>query len=166
MKKRRVLKKGKIIYTRKGEFVLKLADKLMKEIKPFCQRVKIAGSIRRHEKNPIDIDIVCIPKDKKKLENFLLLKGEKIQGGLHEATFKIKGVKVELYYTVPEEWGAELLAYSSEKGAEIGLRIIAKKKGFKLSQHGLFKGNSRVAGKTEKEIYSKLGRKWKTAERR
>ena len=71
MKKRRVLKKGKIIYTRKGEFVLKLADKLMKEIKPFCQRVKIAGSIRRHEKNPIDIDIVCIPKDKKKLEKVM-----------------------------------------------------------------------------------------------
>ena len=75
MKKRRVLKKGKIIYTRKGEFVLKLADKLIKEIKPFCKRVKIAGSIRRHEKNPIDIDIVCIPKDKKKLENFLSSKG-------------------------------------------------------------------------------------------
>ena len=41
--------------------------------------VKIAGSIRRHEKNPIDIDIVCIPKDKKKLENFLSSKGKKFK---------------------------------------------------------------------------------------
>ena len=156
----------KVSNKKEGRFVLRLADKILKWIKPYCFRVKIVGSICRREKNPVDIDIVCIPKNKKKLENFLLLKGKKIQGGLHEATFKIKGVKVELYYTVPEEWGAELLAYSSEKGAEIGLRIIAKKKGFKLSQHGLFKGNSSVAGKTEKEIYSKLGRKWKTAERR
>ncbi|MEJ2267949.1 MAG: DNA polymerase III, partial [Nanoarchaeota archaeon] len=124
------------------------------------------GSIRRKEENPIDIDIVLIPKDKEKLKEFLKTKGKYLQGGEHESTWKIEGVKVELYYTISEEWGAELLAYSSKKGSGIGLRKIAKEKGFKLNNHGLFKDKKRIAGKTEKEIYKALKRPWKPAEKR
>tara|TARA_Y100000310_G_scaffold345501_2_gene465694 strand:+ start:796 stop:1305 length:510 start_codon:yes stop_codon:yes gene_type:complete len=165
-KKRRVLKKGKLVTTRNGEVVLALAKNLIKTLKPYSKKIQIAGSIRRKEKNPVDIDIVLIPKNKKKLESFLSKKGKYIQGGEKEATFKINGVKVELYYTIPEKWGATLLAYSSKAGAGIGLRIIAKKAGFKLNQHGLFKKGKYVAGKTEREIYKALGRPWKPAQDR
>jgi DNA polymerase (family X) len=148
--------------------VLILAEKIEKELKPFCKRIEIAGSIRRKEKNPFDIDIVLIPEDKIKLEEFMKTKGKFMQGGEHESTWDIQGVKVELYYTNESEWGAELLAYSSKKGAGIGLRIIAKRKGFKLTQHGLFnrKTGKKIAGKTEKEIYKDLGRKYKSPEKR
>lgn len=165
-RKRRVLKKDYIVLTRKPAFVINLAEHLMKELKPFCKRIHIAGSIRRKEKSSHDIDIVLIPKNKEKIEEFLREKGKYLQGGEQKSTFKIKGVKVELYYTIPEEWGATLLAYSSKKGAAIGLRFIAKKKGFRLNQHGLFKNHKFIAGKSEKEIYKKLGRYWKPAEKR
>ena len=92
---------------------------------------------------------------------YLEKKGKRVLGGEQKAYFKIKGIKVELYYTIVEEWGATLLAYSSEFGAGIGLRVVAKKKGFKLNQHGLWKGNRRVAGRTEEEIYRALGRSYK-----
>jgi DNA polymerase (family 10) len=151
---------------KKGEKVLSLAEKIKKELKPFCKKIEIAGSIRRHSENPEDIDIVLIPKDKNKLEEFFgkKFKAKFIQGGEHESTWKIKEVKVELYYTTEDEWGAELLAYSGKKGSNIGLRLIAKRKGFKLSQHGLFnsKTGKKIAGKTEKEIYEALGRKYKS----
>jgi DNA polymerase (family 10) len=152
----------------KNSKVLILAEKIEKELKPFCKRIEIAGSIRRKEKNPFDIDIVLIPEDKIKLEEFMKTKGKFMQGGEHESTWDIQGVKVELYYTNESEWGAELLAYSSKKGAGIGLRIIAKRKGFKLTQHGLFnrKTGKKIAGKTEKEIYKDLGRKYKSPEKR
>jgi len=162
-----VFKKGKFIVTRKGSFVLRLAENLFKDLKPFCKNIKIVGSIRRKEKNPVDIDIVLIPKDKNKLEDFMKTKGKFIQGGEHESTWKIEGVKVELYYTSEEEWGAALLAYSSKVGAGIGLRIIAKRKGLKLNNHGLFdKKGRKIAGKTEREIYHALGRKFKFPENR
>ena len=165
--KRVVFKKGKFVVTRKGDFVLKLSENLVNWLKPFCSKIEIAGSIRRKEKNPIDIDIVLIPKNKEKVENFMKTKGKFIQGGEHESTWKIKGVKVELYYTIAEEFGATLLAYSSKFGAGIGLRVIAKKKGMKLNNHGLFdKNGRRIAGKTETEIYHALGRKWKIPENR
>lgn len=165
-KKKRVLKKGKIVMTMKGDFVIKLAKELVREIKPYCEKIQIAGSIRRKEKNPVDVDIVLIPKNKEKLEEFMKKKGRFVQGGEKEASFRVKGVKVEFYYTVAEEFGATLLAFSSKTGSSIGLRVVAKKKGFKLSQHGLFKKGKRVAGRTERGIYRALGRPWKPAEER
>jgi len=167
MKKRRVLKKGRIVVTRRGNVVIHLANKIVKSIKPFCSRIQIVGSIRRKEKNPVDIDIALIPQNRERLEEFMKKKWKYIQGGEKRATFRIEGIKVELYYTNKEEWGATLLAYSSEFGAGIGLRMVAKRKGMKLSQHGLFsKTGRRIAGKTEEEIYHVLGRPWKPPEKR
>jgi len=167
MEKRVVFKKGKFIVTQKEGFVLKLSEKLFGDLKPFCKKIEIAGSIRRKEKNPVDIDIVLIPKDKNKLEDFMKTRGKFLQGGEHESTWKIEGVKVELYYTIEEEWGATLLAYSSRFGAGIGLRMIAKRKGLKLNNHGLFdKDGKKIAGRTEREIYHALGRKFKFPENR
>ena len=166
---RHLIKKGRWVSTRKGNFVISLSGKIFREIKPYARRIKVVGSIRRKEKNPVDIDIVLIPKNeasKDKIENIMLRKGKRILGGEKKAYFKIGGVEVELYYTVPEEWGAALLAYSSEFGASIGLRVVAKKKGFKLNQHGLFRKGKRIAGKTEEEIYHALGRPWKPPEKR
>lgn len=168
---RHIIKKGHWISTRKGDFVIKLARKIVREIKPHTKRIEVVGSIRRKEKNPVDIDIVLIPKNeasRDKIENIMLRKGKKILGGEKKAYFKIEGVEVELYYTIPEEWGAALLAYSSEFGASIGLRVVARKKGFKLNQHGLFslRTGRRVASRTEREIYHALGRPWKSPERR
>jgi DNA polymerase (family X) len=166
MKKRIIFKKGRLVLTREGKFVIRLSEKIVKQLKPFCKRIQIAGSIRRKEKNPADIDIVIIPKDRIKLEEFMKTKYKFIQGGKKKSRWKAEGVQTELYYADNEDFGAMLLAYSSRFGAGIGLRVIAKSKGFKLNQYGLFKGKKKIAGKTEKEIYNSLGRKWKLPENR
>ena len=168
-KLRHLIKKGKYVTTRKGNFVRTLAEKIVREIRPYARRIEVVGSIRRKEENPVDIDVVLIPKNegsKDKIEVIMEKRGKRILGGEKKAYFKIEGVEVELYYTLPEEWGAALLAYSSRFGAGIGLRVVAKKKGFKLNQHGLFRNGKRVAGKTESEIYHALGRPWKPPEKR
>lgn len=145
--------------------VIKMSKKVMTWIKPYA-RAEIVGSIRRRAENPGDVDVVLIPKNQKareKLEALLESKGKQTINGEGRAFFEIEGVGVNLFYTVPEEWGATLLAYSSVKGSSIGLKIVARDKGFKLSQHGLFslKTGKRVAGKTEREIYKALGRPYK-----
>jgi len=167
MKKRVVFKKGRIVVTRKGNFVINLSNEIVRYLHPFCQRIEVVGSIRRKEKNPVDIDIVLIPKDKRKIEELMKKKGRFIQGGEQKSRWRIEGVNVELYYSDKEEWGAALLAYSSKFGAGIGLRMIAKRKGMKLSQHGLFsKNGKRIASQTEEQIYHALGRPWKSPENR
>lgn len=144
--------------------VIKLSQQVVSWLKPFCKRIEIAGSIRRGSKNPGDIDIVLIPNNIDKLVEFLNKKGKFIQGGNEKSTWNIEGVQVELYYADSEkEWGSMLLAYSGKKGSNIGLRIIARTKGFKLTQHGLFNRRigTYVAGRTEKEIYKALNRPYK-----
>ncbi|MFQ5531629.1 MAG: hypothetical protein ACE5ES_03385 [Candidatus Nanoarchaeia archaeon] len=166
VKRRFVFKKGRFILTRKPGFVLKLANELYNSIKPLCKKIEIVGSIRRQDPKPVDIDIVLIPKsskEKQKILNYIAKQGKFIQGGEKRSTFKVKGVKVEIYYAKPENWGAMLLSYTGPSGSSIGLRIVARKKGMLLNQYGLFDRTSKklIAGKTEKDIYNVLGKKWK-----
>lgn len=150
----------------RGVRVLNLAKKIVKEIKPFCSRIEIAGSIRRKKPNPGDIDIVLIAKkesNKEKIKEKLMKHGKFLEGGSQEMFFRIDGIDMQLFFTIPDEWGATLLAYSGKKGSNIGLRRVAMKKGLKLTSHGLFnrKTGRRIAGKTETEIYHALGRPYK-----
>ena len=167
-KERRVFKKGRYVETRKGNYVTKLAKEIVNELKPLSKKIEIVGSIRRHNPDPVDIDLAVIPKNKKKIESVLKKKGKILEEGEKKSRFRINGVNIELYYTKPDSWGATLLAYSSKFGAGIGLRVIARTKGYKLNQYGLFnrKTKRKIAGKTEKEIYKALERPYKKPEDR
>jgi len=148
---------------KKKSYVISLSKRILKELKPLCKKIQIAGSIRRGKLNPVDVDIVLIPKDKEKIKRFLSNKGKFIEGGEKEMTFKIESVKVELYFTNEKEWGAMLMAFSGKRGSNIGLRIIARTKGLKLTRQGLFERRTGkiVAGRTEHEIYKALNRPYK-----
>jgi len=166
--KRVVFKKGRYVVTKEGKFVIKLSEKIKKRLSNFCSRIKIVGSIRRKEKEPVDVDIVVIPKRKNGREEIVedLKKiGKYISGGEKRITFKIGGVQVEIYLAEIENWGAMLLAYTGSFGNNIGLRSIAKRKGLLLNQYGLFRNGKKIAG-TEKEIFEALGRKYKSPEKR
>ena len=71
---------------KRGKTVTNLAEDIERELKPYSHRVEVAGSIRRHEGKPHDIDIVLIPKNKEKLEEFMKTRGKFLQGGEHEST--------------------------------------------------------------------------------
>ena len=43
------------------QLALGYANELVELLKPFCERIEIAGGIRRHKENPHDIELVCIP---------------------------------------------------------------------------------------------------------
>jgi DNA polymerase (family 10) len=146
---------------KRGGHVLSLARRIAVLLKPYVYRIEVAGSIRRGEKNPGDIDVVVIPKNIDKFAEFLKKKGKFLQGGSKKSRFRIEGIKVEFYYTTKESWGATLLAYSGKKGSNIGLRVVARMKGFKLNQYGLYKKGKLVAGRTERDIYKALGRPYK-----
>ena len=169
MKQIKVIKKGRVVITRKGSFVIKLADKIVSKLKSFCKKIQIVGSIRRKEKEPIDIDIVIIPKNKKskeEIEKVLFDKGKLVRHGEKLMSYIVQGVKIEIYFTDADSWGATLLSYTGPSGSSIGMRMYAKKKGLKLNQYGLFKGGKKIAGKSEKDIYDALGKKFKKPEDR
>jgi len=161
MKKKRVLKKGRYVITRRGSVVINLSKRLYKDLKPLSKKIEIVGSIRREEPEPVDVDIVLIPKNKQKIVDYLKTRGKYMQGGEKRVSFKIKGIKVEIYYADAKSWGAMLMAYTGPFGSNIGLRTLAKRKGLLLNQYGLFHNGKYIEGKTEKSIYNALGKNYK-----
>src|SRR5213078_2053214 len=81
--------------------------------------------------------------------------------GETRATVKLRGgLQVDLRAVEPAAYGAALLYFTGSKAHNIELRKIAQEKSYKLNEYGLFKGTRRAAGKTEQEIYAKLGLDW------
>ena len=64
---------------------------------------------------------------------------------------------MDVRVVLPESFGAALQYFTGSKQHNIRLREIAVKAGLKLNEYGLFKGDRRIAGATEEEIYDKLG---------
>jgi DNA polymerase (family 10) len=73
-----------------------------------------------------------------------------------------EGIQVDLRVVQPECFGAALLYFTGSKQHNIRIREMAVRKGFKLSEYGLFRASSgkRVAGATEEEVYAAIGLPW------
>jgi DNA polymerase (family X) len=130
-----------------------------------CSKVEIAGSIRRHKVNPHDIDLVIIPKDSfqlKRIQEYAkFYEIGNIGIGDAHISYNKQGIEINLFIATEENLGAMLLTRTGSAGYNIGLRIRAKKLGYKLNEYGLWKGDACIASKTEEDIYKALGKQWK-----
>jgi DNA polymerase (family 10) len=152
----------------------KTANSIVSQLKPMKEVLQIsaAGSLRRKRESVRDIDILVSSKQPEKvIDTFTKLKEvEKVLAkGPTKATVNLKsGVQVDLRVLPPESWGAGLFYFTGSKTYNIEMRKIAIKKGYKLSEYGLFDRQSgkMLAGKTEEEICKKLGVKWIRPEER
>jgi len=166
---KRVEKKGKVHVTKSGEEVKALAKDIVGEVRPFTQRVEIAGSIRRKQAHPVDVDVVVVPKDERSGERIredLRAQSSRIYAdGSEKFSGRIRGVKTEVIIAKPNEFEAQLMTVTGPYGANIQKRALARDKGMVLNQRGLFKGGKRVAS-TEKGIYRALGLSYRSPSER
>jgi len=138
----------------------KLAEQIVKQIHPHCERVEIVGSIRRKQSQIRDVDVVLTPKSflwsriiatlQRTMDAKVLKRGESI------AQLTIEGVNVDLYVASPETYEPLVLIRTGSAGHNIKLSILAHKKGMKLSHRGLIK-NGRIIASSEREIFEALG---------
>ena len=83
-----------------------------------------------------------------------------IESGTTKTSVILKnGVQVDIRVIKRDEYGAALLYFTGSKDHNIILRSLSIDKGWKLNEYGLFddKTGERIAGKTESEVYAKLG---------
>ncbi len=161
----------------KAEIIgLSVIDKL----KPYCDKIEIAGSIRRRRPFVNDIDIVAIPSNQGQFVYQLQQMGSfKVSGGkLIRVTHRYKAsgplVELDVYIATPETWATLLLIRTGSKEHNIYLCKRAKQRGYKLHADGsgLFQfvdcegRESRVAGDTEESIFEELGLPYKRPEER
>lgn len=146
--------------------VLPIAEDLKETLKKsrFVKRVFIAGSLARMKETIGDIDILAVSSSPKKvMDYFTRLKDVKeilAKGDTKSSVILQNGIQVDLRIVEERSFGSAVQYFVGSKEHNIRLRQIAIKKGLKLSEYGLFKGNKQIAGKDESEIYKKLGMKW------
>lgn len=143
---------------------MKVALKLHDEIKDFCKKITVAGSIRQGKEMVGDIDIVIIPKDP--VEEFI----EKIKktidfeyGGTKKLFGMYKDRPINIFITNTESYGACLYQSTGPALYNVSIRQKAKKKGFKLNEYGLYdrETGDKVAGETEESIFEALEMEFK-----
>jgi DNA polymerase (family X) len=120
------------------------------------------GSIRRGADTSGDIDILATGTDPHVMSTFTMYKlVERIlgQGDTKSSVRLWGGIQADLRLVPEESRGAAMQYFTGSKSHNIALRDRAMAQGFKLNEYGLFRvdDGTRVAGRTEAEIYEALG---------
>jgi len=150
--------------------VEKIAEGEMRILGKWASNIALAGSLRRKQPNPKDVDIVVVPKNaaakQRILEYAMKQKRGNIGRGEKLVAYRKGGVEVDVYFAEPKYYGAMLMFLTGPNRYNIALRRIAKTMGLKLNQYGVWRGEKCLASKTEKDIYRKLGKTFKSPELR
>ncbi|MFO7890345.1 MAG: DNA polymerase/3'-5' exonuclease PolX [bacterium] len=131
----------------------------MEEVK----KVKAAGSYRRRKETVGDMDILVTCKKgtrEKVMDDFVSYEDvdRVVSQGKTRSTVILKnGLQVDLRAVAQVSYGAALYYFTGSKAHNIKVRKRAVKKHLKVNEYGVFKNDKRVAGKTEKEVFKKVG---------
>jgi hypothetical protein len=141
-----------------------IAERVKATLSPHCERVEIAGSIRRGKATVHDIDLVMIPKPGEDLVLNSLLCGIgtiEVDGPrLKRLRLPKENISVDIYIATPATWATLLLIRTGSAESNVRLSSLAKRKGWhlKASGEGLFdEDGNRIAGDTEESIFEALG---------
>ena len=141
--------------------------------------LKVAGSYRRGKDSSGDIDIL-ITSDKFNLNDIIALlekwniitdtlsvKEEKFMGIAHCPGGLNHAVRLDIEFLPKEEFAFGLLYFTGSKDFNREIRQHAKKLGYTLNQHGLFKKDgSKILANTEEEIFDKLNLEYVSPKKR
>ena len=119
------------------------------------------GSIRRGAETCGDIDILATGADPHVMSTFTMYKLVERVLGQGETKSSVRlwgGIQADLRLVPEDSRGAAMQYFTGSKSHNIALRDRAIAYGFKLNEYGLFRveDGTRVAGRTEAEIYEAL----------
>ncbi|MGN9788941.1 DNA polymerase/3'-5' exonuclease PolX [Nonomuraea sp. ZG12] len=134
-----------------------VAEQVMASLQ--AERIAYAGSLRRMKDTIGDIDILAVGPDSI-MEAFRAQPyvAEVIAAGDKKTSVRTtSGMQVDLRLVPAESWGAAMQYFTGSKEHNVAIREMAVKKGWKLSEYGLFEGERVIASESEEEIYAALG---------
>lgn len=149
---------GRFLYAEVIDQAKSMAKKIAgwKEVK----RVELAGSLRRKKEVVKDIDIVCSSsKPKTVMKKFIQQKGVQnviAQGDTKSSIQWENGVQMDLRVVTEQEFPYALHHFTGSKEHNTALRKLAKKKGLKVNEYGIFRGKNLVSCKDERTLFEVL----------
>ena len=148
------------------EEALPLAESLVRRLRERspAERVEVAGSLRRRRETVGDLDLLVTSSDPEKVfDAFSALEEVRVvrlRGGTKETVVLANGMQVDLRVVEPAAFGAALQYFTGSKEHNVRLRSIARERGLKVNEYGVYRGDERIAGASEEEVYAALGLSW------
>lgn len=145
---------------------LELSEAVIADLRlsPLVKLATAAGSLRRGAETIGDIDILATGRKPADIVAHFL-KFPRVRQVLSAGDTKASTMvesgpglrQVDLRVLSSAEYGAGLQYFTGSKEHNIALRSLAQRKGLKLSEYGLFRGERRIAARTEEKVYAALG---------
>ena len=121
-------------------------------------QVVVAGSYRRGRETVGDLDILATAAEGSRvIDHFVGYEevGQVVSQGHTRASVILRcGLQVDLRVVASESFGAALHYFTGSKAHNIAVRRLGQKRGLKINEYGVFRGDRRIAGRTEAEVYA------------
>lgn len=150
-----------------NRFLLGYAEEVSKEIIEYLQKltctgqITVAGSFRRCKETVRDLDILVTGKDNQLIiDHFLhyphfskvISKGE-----TRSTALLISGLQVDIRVVPQESYGAALHYFTGSQAHNISVRKRGVKRGLKINEYGIFKGEKSIGGLEEDDVFRAVG---------
>lgn len=123
-------------------------------------RVEAAGSYRRGQETVGDIDLLAISAEPEQaMERLVSYAGvaDVLARGSTKTSIRLgTGLQVDLRVVPEESFGAAWQYFTGSKQHNVVLRGMAKARGLKINEYGVFRGDTSIAGRSEEEVYATL----------
>ncbi|MBA7676227.1 hypothetical protein ES703_84468 [subsurface metagenome] len=152
-----------------------IAEKLKSLLTPVCEKIEVAGSIRRQKLEVGDIELLCIPRyvvgvDQLDREIGALMiqgilghrrnkRGSRIYGPKNKLLVHINGIGVDIFSTDANCWPVSLVVRTGGKETNMRIARAALRKGWHFHAYG--SGFSTPDGEivcgSEREVFEAVG---------
>ncbi len=124
----------------------------------------VAGSYRRGRETVGDIDILVTVRGKSPvMQRFVEYDevADVVSRGRTRSTVYLRcGLQVDLRVVERVSFGAALHYFTGSKAHNIRIRHLGQRKGLKINEYGVFRGQQRVAGETEESVFASVDLPW------
>ncbi|MGB9613411.1 MAG: DNA polymerase/3'-5' exonuclease PolX, partial [Candidatus Margulisiibacteriota bacterium] len=151
----------------KGRFLLSealaYAEVIVESLKKLkeVEQIMPAGSLRRCKETIGDIDILVTSKSPEKImDTFTTLpQVDRVlaKGPTKSAVILKNGLQADVRVVDPASFGAAAHYFTGSKQHNIQIRTLGVKKGLKISEYGIFKGNKKIGGRDEEDVFAAVG---------
>lgn len=144
-----------------------VVERLVANLKqvPGVERVVVAGSYRRRQETIGDIDLLVTTRRTTKaapkvMDAFVRFDDvdQIVSQGEKKTTVLLRsGLQVDVRIIAPSSFGAALYYFTGSKSHNIAVRTRAVERGLKINEYGVFKGQKKLAGLTEEDVFASVG---------
>lgn len=143
---------------------LPAAEEIVSQLRSckYISVAEVAGSARRMKETVGDLDILVVSEDPDKAMDFAVhlpyVQSVLAMGSTKASVVLKMGINCDIRVVEPESLGSAMQYFTGSKDHGVQVRQIAVRKGYSLNEYGLFdKSKRKIGGKTEAEVYNKLG---------